>query len=291
MRFGRFRETFSIERAGPGSRDENGRWQGGTAEVGTIDGATEPIDRRQVPSRGGKRVVADRTFWVERDVFPIRTAEDGGERSADVLIWGGHRWTVVALEDWGSHLELTGARRDDPPRENVPAETLAFENAVMRWLRAGLSGVEIIPGDDAGPMPTGLFGSLYLLRQGEEGQGAVRGDRVLIQMRAVCQVTFMRLGAMAAARTLMAWWSSPDSTVASERENLSVLDVGDAIQLSELAGSDLEEGAAVEIDVGYVHTLTQTHEAITEARVLVNPTVDQGTFVDAEADVDVRSDA
>ena len=117
----RLTEPAVWRRQQAGSRNQYGEFVPGAAVDKAVAVATAPAGEFRQPQLSGQRLVADRTFWVDKSAARGAATADGTEQAAaltalresDVIVWGGSEWVVNEVDDWGDFMELRTLRRGE----------------------------------------------------------------------------------------------------------------------------------------------------------------------------------
>ncbi len=109
-----WREYATLIQQSPGTRSETGHWLPG------VETATSVLLVSAPPSGSAKRDVLPegarlsdlRQFWLDQTARPLRVGE--GQTDGDVIVYGGVRYRVRYVEDWGPDgcIEALGVREE-----------------------------------------------------------------------------------------------------------------------------------------------------------------------------------
>ena len=152
----------------------------------------------------------------------------------------------------------------------IAPTTVVLEDAVRAFVAAG-SGLDpnhVIPGNDGGPAPDGLFASVLLIHQDIKGIPVtpmrLRADELSLDAPTIATVTgrysvqWFRRGAHDTARRLATWVWSPAGLSHAERTGLTLRRVSDVRQLDDVVSGVWEERAGVDIEIGYTQRIDET---------------------------------
>jgi len=141
------------------------------------------------------------------------------------------------------------------------------DRAVRSFVAAGsgLPGERVIPGNDDGPSPGGLYASALLTASRREGRswvlpgppGATHVERVVSNILAVYQIQWYREGAHEFAMRFRAWTESPAAEIHARQHGFSYLRCGEVVQVDDVISAEWEERAAVDLYICHYRILTQ----------------------------------
>ena len=167
----------------------------------------------------------------------------------------------------------------------IDPTTLTLGRAVRKFVNDGTQlspvGQKVIKGDDLGPRPNGLYASVLVISQAGEGvpyqTSSVNRDgdldiQTINTIRATFSVQFYRAGARDLARRFVVWCSSASGLEAAAELNLSFVRTSDVRQLDAIISDDWEERAGLDLELGYIESLTESTRII--RRVPVRATDD-----------------
>ena len=175
----------------------------------------------------------------------------------------------------------------------ISPTTQDLEKVLRAHVAAG-SGLDVdthvIPGNDPHPAPKGLYATVLLIDATIQGVAydvlSARSDNDLDvltvrTMRGRYSVQWCRKGARDAARQFAVWTSSPLSLERARRNNVTLVRVSTVRQIDTIVSDKWEERAGVDLDVGYLESVTQEVASIASAQINVsydgNPVVEVGT--------------
>ena len=166
----------------------------------------------------------------------------------------------------------------------IAPTTYALDDAVRAFAAAGsgLDPNQVIPGNDGGPVPDGLFASVLLIHQAIDGipetplRLSAEGERLDAEthanVRTRYSVQWFRTGAHDAAKRLSVWASSPTGRDLASSLGLTFIRVSDIRQLDDIVSNAWEERAGLDLDLGYIQTLAQTVDYFRDAPVAISST-------------------
>lgn len=130
----------------------------------------------------------------------------------------------------------------------------------------------VIPGNDSGPVPPGLFASVTLIHDSTEGQpnetlrdtaDGVRAD-LAITHRATYSIQFYRKGANATAAAFVAWLDSPLAKLEEDRvlpefnyARFRVVNPLTIRNVTEIITDEFEERVAIDLTIDYAQPYSQ----------------------------------
>ena len=173
----------------------------------------------------------------------------------------------------------------------IAPTTATLEAKIRAYVAAGSGldpGKHVIPGNDKGPAPKELYATVLLVTS--TGQGVPYrivsnanvdvNDETVRTVRAQYSVQWFRKGARDAAQQFATWTSSFAGIQDAAERRLTFLGVSAVRQIDLIVSDDWEERAGVDLDVGYLESVTQQTTAIESVGIGFAP--DSGPAVELE---------
>lgn len=179
----------------------------------------------------------------------------------------------------------------------IDPTTLTLERAVRRFVEDGTQltprGQNVIPGNDGGPAPNGLYASVLAISQAGDGvpyhtssarpDGETLDIQTINTIRATFSVQFYRKGARDLARRFAVWCSSPSGNTAALESGLTFLRTSEVRQLDSIISDDWEERAGLDLEIGYLERIAEVVDIISSAEIDVE--ADGEPFEHIEVDI------
>ena len=141
--------------------------------------------------------------------------------------------------------------------------------AEIRAIVAAGSGLDfdthVLPGKDSFGAPNDLYATVLMITDPEIGtpsttitdDGTTLEEHTTRTVSARYSVQWVRKGARDAARRFAVWRASAEGLHAVNQRNLTVLPVSGIRQLDTLVDEEWEERVGMDVDIGYLESLTQ----------------------------------
>ena len=162
----------------------------------------------------------------------------------------------------------------------VSPDTQTLERAVRGYVAAGsgLSSNRVIEGNGDGSAPNELFASVLLITAEargvpwtlyREGEGDMLDAPTIGTVRARYSVQWHRRGARDAARRFSLWLWSPEGMERAATAGLTIARASDVRQLDAIIADAWEERAGLDLDIGYLESVSQQVGAIGSVPIAV----------------------
>lgn len=164
----------------------------------------------------------------------------------------------------------------------VSPDTRTLERAVRGYVAAGsgLGGNRVIRANGDGNAPDGLFASVLLITADtlgvpwtvyREGDGDTLDASTVGTVGARYSVQWYRGGARDAARRFSLWLRSPEGVERANAAGLSIKSVSGVRQLDAIISDAWEERAGLDLDVGYLESVSRKVRTIGSVPISVGP--------------------
>ena len=173
----------------------------------------------------------------------------------------------------------------------IAPATATLEANIRAYVAAGSdldADTHVFPGNDKGPAPKELYATVLLVTSASQGvpyrivtnADVDLDDETVRTVRAQYSVQWFRDGARDAAQQFATWTSSFAGIQDAAERRLTFLGVSAVRQIGLIVSDGWEERAGLDLDVGYLESVTQQTTAIESVGIGFAP--DAGPAVELE---------